>query len=96
MICLLKHFKLLKNLKMEREGEVVYFMPSLLNVNLTILSTSYKAVSSSSQIPSLLIRSLQGKIHPCGNVLGTSSDSHYKPRMGVRHAGRRDIEVSTK
>ena len=53
VICLLKHFKLLE--KMEREGEVVYFMPSLLNVNHAILSTSYEAVSSSSQIPSLLI-----------------------------------------
>ena len=60
VICLLKHFKLLE--KMEREGEVVYFMPSLLNVNHAILSTSYEAVSSSSQIPSLLIRFKGGYI----------------------------------
>ena len=60
VICLLKHFKLLE--KMEREGEVVYFMPCLLNVNHAILSTSYEAVSSSSQIPSLLIRFKGGYI----------------------------------
>ena len=60
VICLLKHFKLLE--KMEREGEVVYFMPSLLNVNHTILSTSYEAINSSSQIPSLLIRFKGGYI----------------------------------
>ena len=63
VICLLKHFKLLE--KMEREGEVVYFMPSLLNVNHTILNTSYEAVSSSSQIPSLLIR-FKGGFIPVG------------------------------
>ena len=60
VICLLKHFKLLE--KMEREGEVVYFMPCLLHVNHAILSTSYEAVSSSSQIPSLLIRFKGGYI----------------------------------
>ena len=63
VICLLKHFKLLE--KMEREGEVVYLMPSLLHVNHAILNTSYEAVSSSSQIPSLLIR-FKGGFIPVG------------------------------
>ena len=63
VIYLLKHFKLLE--KMEREGEVVYFMPSLLHVNHAILNTSYEAVSSSSQIPSLLIR-FKGEYIPVG------------------------------
>ena len=59
VICLLKHFKLLQ--KMEREGEVVFFMPCLLKVNQEIIGSSYQAVSST-PIPSLLIHFKGGYI----------------------------------
>ena len=59
VICLLKHFKLLQ--KMEREGEVVFFMPCLLKVNQEIIGSSYQAVSST-PIPSLLVHFKGGYI----------------------------------
>ena len=59
VICLLKHFKLLQ--KMEREGEVVFFMPCLLQVNQEIIGSSYQTVSST-PIPSLLIHFKGGYI----------------------------------
>ena len=59
VICLLKHFKLLQ--KMEREGEVVFFMPCLLKVNQEIIGSSYQAVSNT-PIPSLLVHFKGGYI----------------------------------
>ena len=59
VICLLKHFKLLQ--KMEREGEVVFFMPCLLKANQEIIGSSYQAVSST-PIPSLLVHFKGGYI----------------------------------
>ena len=62
VIHLLKHFKLLQ--KMEREGEVVFFMPCLLKVNQEIIGSSYQAVSST-PIPSLLVH-FKGGYVPVG------------------------------
>ena len=59
VICLLKYFKLLQ--KMEREGEVVFFMPCLLKVNQEIIGSSYQSVSST-PIPSLLVHFKGGYI----------------------------------
>ena len=59
VIYLLKHFKLLQ--KMEREGEVVFFMPCLLKVNQEVIGCSYQAVSNT-PIPSLLVHFKGGYI----------------------------------